>query len=557
MAEQAPTLAGCRALIIDRASEMRSALGQGLSACGVTQIDYAMRISDALARINQSGYDVVLCEYDLGQGFDGVHLFETCQRHQLLKPSAIFMVVTGERRLAQVMSAAELAPDGYLLKPFSGGEFVARIERALGRKGRFRRIDDAVRAGDYLAAIAACDKAIADAPPDMIDFRRMKGRLLAQVGEHAAARDLYRELLAERDAPWALLGLGRAQFALRQFDEARLCFQQVREAHELVIEAYDWLSRTLAAQGDAKAAQAVLQEAVRRSPLVAQRQRALGRLAHRNGDLAGAEQGLSQAIELARNSFWRDPAVYGELARIQLERGDLGAARRTGTRLKHDFRGDVAADVVVQLVDAAVSQQLGDDNKAERDKARVLLTQACEQLDGWVDAPAGVLLEAAHACCAARLRDLGEGYIRKALRADHDNLELVASVEGLFQALGDAEAGRALIAAATQDILELNNQAVRAAQAGDLAGAAERFVQALGSLPGNVQVLLNAVHAILALVNRDGWHPQYMVLAEQYLVRAKQLDPANGRTRQLIDAYRRTQRRYGVDAPTAAGDLAA
>lgn len=87
-----------------------------------------------MARINAHGYDVVLCEYDLGQGFDGLHLFESCQQHQLLKPSCIFMMVTGERRLAQVMGAVELVPDGYLLKPFSGAEFANRIARRSSAK---------------------------------------------------------------------------------------------------------------------------------------------------------------------------------------------------------------------------------------------------------------------------------------------------------------------------------------------------------------------------------------------------------------------------------------
>lgn len=543
------TLAGGRALVVDRASEMRAAIGRGLNELGVVDIDYAARSGDAVARLNQSGYDIVLCEFDLGQGFDGVHLFETCQRHQLLKPSTIFILVTGERRVAQVMSAAELAPDDYLLKPFSGGELIGRIERALRRKGRFRVIDEAVRAGDYLSALTACDTATAGDTQDIAEFRRMKGRLLAQIGEHASARDLYRELLAEHETVWALLGLGRAQFALYQYGEAQQCFERVRAGHDLVIEAYDWLARTLVAQGDPACAQAVLAEAAAKSPLVAQRQRVLGRLAHRNGDLAAAEAGINQAIELARTSFWRDAALYGELARVQLERDDPGGARRTAARLKNDFRGDAAAGVVQQLIDAAVTSHLGGESRAERDKARQVLEEACGVLDAIDDAPASVLLEAAHACYASRLPDAGAGYARAALRSSHDDTELIASVEGLYRHIGDPETGAALIKAATADILELNNEAVRAAQSGDLAGAAERFVTALESLSGNVQVLLNAVNAILVLVNRDGWHAEYMTLAHGYLNRVRKLDPGNGKARQLLDAYRRTLRRYGVDAP--------
>ncbi|KAF0814566.1 Chemotaxis protein CheY [Andreprevotia sp. IGB-42] len=543
----APNLTGQQALVIDPNSGMRQAIGAGLNDCGVTQIDYVSRLADAMARLGQTPYDIVLSEFDLGGGLDGVHLFEACHRHQLLKPSCVFMVVTGERRSSQVMSAAELAPDGYLLKPFSSADFVQRLMIALARKAQLRPIDEATRTGDYLAAIAACDAV----QPQPDTLARAKGRLLTLLGEHVQARDFYREVLASRDAPWAMLGLARSQFALRQYDEAQLLYERVRTEHDLVIEAYDGLARTLQALGDAQGAQAVLADAVQRSPLVAQRQRALGRLALRNGERAVAEGALAQAVELARTAITRDPAVYSELARAQLANADVLGAQRTAAQVKRDFRHDEVALVVSDLIEGEAFAAL-----KERDKAERSLTAARERLDAMADVPAGVLLELAHSCYARRDVESGERYVKHALRVRNDDAEVAGAVEALYHGIGRPELAAPLIQSANQDIVEVNNEAVRAANAGDYAGAAERFISALETLPGNLQVLLNAANALLVCVNKAGWDVRYMETAQQYLERARRLDPSNGKARQLQDAFRRTQRRYGVDAALLQNDAA-
>lgn len=540
-----PDLIGARALVIDRANEMRAALGTGLAEFGVENIDYVGKPADALARINAHAYDVVLCEYDLGQGFDGLHLFESCQQHQLLKPSCIFMMITGERRLAQVMGAVELVPDGYLLKPFSGAEFAVRIERALKRKAGFRRIDSAVRSGDYMGAVAACDREIMLRPLEAAEFQRMKGHLLLMVSEFASAEKTYREVLSQREAPWAQMGLGKALFGQKNYSSARTCFEAVRSQYELMIQSYDWLARVQNVQGEPRIAQATLAAALQRSPLVAQRQRTMGWLAERNGELAQAEASLTQALELSRGSFWREPAIYGELGRVQVARSDVGAARRTVQRLRSDFKGDAAAEVVGMLVESAVLEALDD-----RKKGAQLFNNACEQLDAMEDVPASVLLEASRHAYAREQSERGEHFARAALRSAHDDGEVLASVEGIYQARGDLETGRALIENATKDIADINNLAVGAARAGDLEKAAEHFITGLQAVKGNVQVLLNATNTLLSCVNRDGWNERYMNLVNQYLQRVRKLDPANGKARQLADAYRRTQFRFGVDTET-------
>ena len=46
----------------------------------------------------------------------------------MIKSATIFMMVTAERSYEKVVSAVELAPDDYLIKPFSGEVLRTRLE---------------------------------------------------------------------------------------------------------------------------------------------------------------------------------------------------------------------------------------------------------------------------------------------------------------------------------------------------------------------------------------------------------------------------------------------
>jgi DNA-binding response OmpR family regulator len=117
-------------LVVDSVPEMQRALAMTLSSFGAEKVEYASKASDALAKMSRFEFDVVLCDFDLGNGYDGLYLFEEVKERNLIKQSCVFMIVTGERRSQRVISAAEMAPDDYLLKPFTGEVLAQRLGKA-------------------------------------------------------------------------------------------------------------------------------------------------------------------------------------------------------------------------------------------------------------------------------------------------------------------------------------------------------------------------------------------------------------------------------------------
>ena len=76
--------------------------------------------------------DLLLDEtYHIGDGQDGQHLLEDLRHNAIIPLSTLFVMVTGERQYERVVSAAELAPNDYILKPFAADTLHDRILRAL------------------------------------------------------------------------------------------------------------------------------------------------------------------------------------------------------------------------------------------------------------------------------------------------------------------------------------------------------------------------------------------------------------------------------------------
>lgn len=531
-----------RFLLIDAVQEMRSAMNATLSSFGATKIDYTNRAIEAIAFMKRSDFDVVLCDFDLGKGFDGLHLLEEVRSKSILKPSAVFMMVTGERRTRMVISAAEFAPDDYILKPFTGEVLKQRLDRVYRKKIEFAVLDAAMMNQDYLRAIAECNERIAQKDPFVLDFLKMKGRISLQISDYAGARDTYQTVLAVREAPWAKMGLAKALFHLKDFGESRRLFEELLAANNRIMEAYDWLARIHQAEHEYKAAQSVLARAVDVSPAIVQRQKKLGDIAMRNGDFETAVKAFRQTVQLAKYSFWRDPGDYMSLSKAQLGAGDIIEATKTASDVRREFRSDQKAEMLAILMECQVAIKQGSDTRAGE-----LLQKARRNFGGMAaDMPERYTLELAEVCYRLHEDDVASQMVSKVLKNHHEDSAMLERISLLYDQIGRPDLGQQMIENNAQAIVAVNNEAVMMAQAGNLEGAVQKFIQAVEEMPSNTQVMLNAINALLAYVARQGWHEEYMALAQQYLDRVKVLEPASVKYLKLKEAYGVTRRRFRV-----------
>ncbi|OWY38116.1 response regulator [Xenophilus sp. AP218F] len=528
-------------LVIDSLPEMQRALAMTLASFGADKVEFAGKAHDALAKMAKYEFDVVLCDYDLGNGYDGLYLFEEIKERNLIKQSCVFMIVTGERRAQRVISAAELAPDDYLLKPFTGEVLRERLEKAMRKREAFRLVDESILRNEYLAAIETCNRMIADQGEFTLDFMKLKGSLALKISDFDSARQLYMEVLRLRPVTWAKMGLAKALAGLKSYDEAKLLFEAVLAENDRVMEAYDWLARLHRNNHDLSQAQHTLQIATELSPVVFRRQQQLAEIATLNLDLATAEAACQHTLDIAKYSWHRSPTHYAALARIQLARGDTGNATRTLSGLRRDFRYNEQGEWMANVVDCQLQAKLGN-----RDKARHLLEEACVQFQQLAAGlPTDAQLEFARACYQQGRDQTADQVMQTLVRNHHDDEDLLGRFGDMFDEIGLGAAGRQLIAKNVQSVLELNNQAVREAQAGQFDAALERFAKAHQEMPQNVQVMLNLVNATMAYIHSQGWHESHMRRAYDLLAKARELAPTNNKFQKILHAWRALMEKMG------------
>jgi CheY-like chemotaxis protein len=528
-------------LVVDSVPEMQRALAMTLSSFGAEKVEYANKASDALAKMGRHEFDVVLCDYDLGNGYDGLYLFEEVKERNLIKQSCVFMIVTGERRAQRVISAAELAPDDYLLKPFTGEVLAQRLGKAMRKREAFRPIDEAVRRNEYLEAIETCGRMIAARGEFTMDFMKLKGSLSLKIADYDTARSLYMDVLRIKNVPWAKLGLAKALTGLKALDEAGMLFKEVLADNDRIMEAYDWLARVYRERSEMTLAQDTLKLATELSPVVLRRQRQLAEVALVNKDLATAAAASRETLEIGKYTWHRSPTHYAMLARIQLAQGEVGEAGRTLGRLRRDYRNQPGGEWMADVVDCQLQMHSGNAQRADQ-----ILRQAEERYQTLAhDLAPDAQMEFARACYAQHKTQLGDAVMRELVRNHHDDDQLLVTLVDLFEQAGRGEAGRRLIAENVQSVIDMNNLAVKDAQSGALDAAIDRFAKAHEELPNNIQIMLNMVNATLAYVHRNGWDEDHMRRASEMLLKVRAVSPANNKFQKLMQSWRLLTEKMG------------
>jgi len=109
-----------KVLIVDDLPGMRTQLQMSLTHSGFEKLHVVASIKDALARIQEEKYDIILSDYFLGEGTSGQQFLEYLRTRDLISRNTIFVIITAERTYEKVVTAAECTPDDYLLKSIYG-----------------------------------------------------------------------------------------------------------------------------------------------------------------------------------------------------------------------------------------------------------------------------------------------------------------------------------------------------------------------------------------------------------------------------------------------------
>lgn len=535
-----------RALVVDDSPGMRNALRLTLSNFGITKIQMVANASEAIFQIKNRSYDFILSDFNLGEGRDGQQLLEELRHGNLISLETVFMMVTAESFYEKVVATAELAPDDYMIKPFSAELLRSRLTGILLRKRAFRDVYWHFQAQDLDASIAACDALIRDKPRYAVDALRFKGELLVALGRFEEAEALYQQVITMRAIPWARLGLARSLHLQKKVEAAEEELRDVLEHAPELVAAYDLLSEVCLEKKDATAAQAALEKGVAISAKTVRRQQKLGEVAYGNGDLDAARTAFDNVLEKGRHSIFVTPADFGNLCRVQLEQGDLQAVSDTLKKNKSTLQANPEGQLVM-----AVTQSMAHTRTGNLPEAAKALDEAASLRAGGTRGDAQLMLDLAGACMASGRHDEADAVVAEVARNAHDSEALLAKAKRLYDEAGRTDSGASVLASATSDVRTLNNEGVVLAQRGDYGTAVEKLLTACREAPYNPRILMNAVWVILKYIDQVGMDETLIETARTQLGEAERQAPGHPRIAGLRLNLRDVENRFGIQRKAA------
>ena len=537
-----------RVLIVDRHPPARDSMRLMLGSLGVTAVHGAGNSAEVIRQVKGKRFDIILSDFILDDGRDGQQLLEELRHTHLIPLSTVYMIITSERSYTNVVALAELAPDDYLIRPFTGEQLQARLVKAIYKKHVLRKIYQQIERGALEEAITACNRIVAQQPAYLYDALRFKGELLLQLGQAQDAETVYRQVLEGKNSPWAKMGLAMALRERKAFKEAAALTEQVIEDAPKFLSAYDFLAALHESQGKLNEAQQVLQRAADTSPHNTLRQRLVGDLAVRNGDFLTAEKAYGKVIERSRGSSLRSIDDFNNLTRTLIERGDTEAARKLASEMKRELRGDKQAEMAALIQECFCLHREGSLDKAKQavDQAILLQQSATAGTSGKQQLSPRLTIDLSHACYIGGRDEAGLKIMRQVAAENHDNENLTDRITQVFEKIGQPETGKALLEDVGREIVELNNRGVLAARAGDLYASVQLLAQAADQVP-NLQFLVNAAKSIYTLMDKQGWDPELAEQAHGYLQQALRKDRKNPKVASARQLFITVAKKYGVD----------
>ncbi|MCU7818012.1 MAG: response regulator [gamma proteobacterium symbiont of Lucinoma myriamae] len=508
-------LSNTRFLIIDDFGNYRSMLRSILVSCGAQSIDDAANANDAIKKIIHNKFDVILCDYNLGDGQNGQQLLEEVMHRHLIPYGTIYIMITAENAQSMVMAAVEYRPDGYLNKPFPKDLLLKHLEMLVEKKAIMKDVYTAYNKKDYKKALKIADEKIAKHPKQALELNKLKAEIALAANKLDVAQQVYDKALAIRDFQWAKVGKAKVLTKRNEDAQAQVLLEEVIKENKNFIEAYDLLATILERQGKNRDVQDILSQATKISPHTVARQQHLAQVAIQNDDFSTAEKSLKRAVNDGQHSCFGNIGDNMNLVKLYTDNGKGKQAIQTITAARKSYKKDKQALLHTQFVESMTQHKLGNE-----DKARDVFQDAISNITGKLsELPAELQND-----LLATTEDLGETELAEALREDINN---------------PSENGHTNTEEMTRKYHYLlqNGKGMWLYNANHILESIKLFEDAAQHLSDRLSINMNAAQALLTYIKNTGHHQELIDKAQYYLDISQNLDKNNEKYQKLEAIY--------------------
>jgi len=297
-------------LIVDDFSDFRLSIKSMLVHLGAEQVDQASSGEDSIKLCQQNHYNIILCDYNLGEGQDGQQVLEELHQRKIMKQGTLFIMVTAETSAAKVISAIEYQPDTYLTKPFTSEQLSKRLQRLLYKNAALDKLYQLINKKKFPQALKIASEIIEEFPNVKYACLRIKAEIYEEMEELESALKIYEAVVEEQLLLWAIVGVGRIKYKNQEFTESLQHFEDARRNFPDQVSLIDWIAKCMLAKGQKQEAEDEIKSALKISPKSVKRQSDMGEVATSLEHFDIAQKAYGKAIKEGRHSCLLKPAHF-------------------------------------------------------------------------------------------------------------------------------------------------------------------------------------------------------------------------------------------------------
>lgn len=325
-----------KVLIADPHQASRSSLQMVLSKIDITDITSVSTTKEVIKAVKKDDYDVIISEYHLSDDRNGQQLLEELRYAKIIPLTTAYVIMTSESVPTNVISLAELVPDAYILKPVTIDTLQNKLLKAIYKKQVLKKVYERIAENNLQEVVLACNRIIQQYPEYEQIATRHKAEAYLRLDYFKDASLVYAQVLRERQAPWAKMGLAYSLKGQGHVDEAQKLAEELVNEHVNFVALYDFLANIYTEKGELDKAQEILTRCHEISPHNLERQRLFGNIALKNGDIETAQKIFGMVLKQGKDSSLRTAEDFSNLAEINLKKGDAESSAELLSTIKKE-----------------------------------------------------------------------------------------------------------------------------------------------------------------------------------------------------------------------------
>ncbi len=129
-----------KVLIADEFQNSRQSIKKILASLDINKVSVTSNGKGVIDACRNTAFDLILCNYNLGKGKNGLQVLEEIRKLGYLKASSSFIFISAETSRDVVMSLMETKPDEFLTKPCNQSELIKRIKHLFNKNNELINI---------------------------------------------------------------------------------------------------------------------------------------------------------------------------------------------------------------------------------------------------------------------------------------------------------------------------------------------------------------------------------------------------------------------------------